>query len=193
MLHTELLALLLIPFLFLGCVGMQENQNPATAGAAPEQPSGAVQPAVQEPACAIPEEHCAYDNVSQMLTCGSDYQIGGAAVANGSYYWVDKCQAISAKPNRLITLIGPFENQEEYGEYNAEEENLVAQYRNATGGVNASALVEKLEELQGTPFKGKRRGDYINFLFTANGTYLINNETSADSVAKRLVQSMGGG
>ncbi len=192
MLHSKLL-LILVSLVLLGCVGMQENQSPPAAGGSTGQTSGAGQQAAQQPACAILEQHCAYNNISESLVCGSNYDIGGAAVANGSYYWVEKCQEISAKPNRLITLIGPFGSHEEYDEYVAEEENIVSQYRNASGGVNASALAGKLEELQNTPFKGKRRGDYINFLFTANGTYSINNETSMNSVAQRISRSMAGG
>ena len=190
--HHSKLLLILASFVLLGCVGMQENQSPATAGTASGQPSGAVQPAVQEPACPVPEEHCAYDNVSQLLTCGSGYQIGGYAVLNGSYYWVDACQAISVKPNHLITLFGPFESEEEYDEYIAEEANLISQYRNATGIVNETALYEDLKELQDSPFRGRRRSDYVNFLFTANGTYAINNETSVDSVAEKISRSMAG-
>jgi len=189
MLHTELLVVLLVPLLLLGCVGMQENQSPANAGTAPEQPSGTGQPAVQEPACPVPEEHCAYNNVSQLLTCGSGYQIGGAAVANGSFYWVEKCQAISAKPDRLITLVGPFESREEYDEYTAEGERAFSELQNASPEAEALSL---FEEVSNMPFKGKRRGDYVFFLYTANGTYLISNETSVESVAQRLSHSMAG-
>ncbi len=180
----------LASFIFFGCVGMQGPQEPATAGTSSDQPSGTAQPAAQEPACAVPEQHCTYDNVSQLLTCGSNYNIGGAAVANGSYYWVDKCQPISAKPNRLITLVGPFESREEFDEYTTEGQIAFSELRNASPEAEALSLYEDVSNMA---FKGKRRGDYIFFLYTANGTYLINNETSVESVAQRISGSMGGG
>ena len=190
---------LLFIFFLLGCIATEEDtpeqpSEEAPAGeavppaeeASAESPADTIEPA-QEQECTISEQYCAYDSVSKSLKCGSNYAI----VSQGQEYWREKCQEFSIEPNHLISLTGPFESYEEYQEFLAEGEETLAEWINESASDENVTIEDLQEALDAALFKGRPHDSYIYFLYSKDGTYPINNETSTWAVAEKFAESMG--
>ena len=188
---------LLFVFFLLGCVATEEatteqpgEEAPAEEAVPLAEEESAESPVdtAQEQECTISEQYCVYDSVSESLRCGSNYTI----TSQGQEYWREKCQEFSIEPNHLISLTGPFESYEEYQEFLAVGEKILAEWRDESASDENVTIEDLQEALDAALFKGRPHDSYVYFLYTKDGTYPINNETSTWDVAEKFAESMGG-